>query len=508
MEESKFLIQLAKRSPSDQLEIHDMKKFAHRLRQDDIRDHFICTVGIVGKLREGKSTMLNIMHRYLEQVANDNWGPEAMAYLYETAIDHAPFITSKSSSGCTQGIWITKDPYVLSHISVGPCAVFLLDTQGLLDNDSRPELDSSLFLLTSMISLFTIFNVHRGIGKDHVRLLAEFSHIATKIHTTVYDGTSSVFQHLVVLTRDTLIGVNEYQYGWADGDKYLNNKIRTPHNLELLRAIEKVFIKLACFLAPKIANDPDDEAFRLSADFVLPEFRDNINTFLEYLFGPLLQPFQRKSIPMTCQMFADFIEHLAEIFDNGSIPTAESMLELMIRCELQDAVSTAFGRYHENISAIIVEAIDEDHLIECHKYHKEECKAEIQRTVPILQQDPIRSAPYLEKLDTDIDRLFALVRDRNHTSLLEWKKHEAQRLRLCTQLDNLALLKDVADQKIQQLQTQMDNLALSGERERMSLEDYMTALQIQRDEKDAESRARLQDAIQAVEKLKNDLAKE
>ncbi|XP_055343091.1 uncharacterized protein LOC129591457 [Paramacrobiotus metropolitanus] len=91
-----------------------------------------------------------------EARAAGNISPDPTEYAFETAGSRDKFVTSKETDGCTQGIWITRNPYIIQDNNGRKFAVFLLDTQGLFDFENSTALDSALFLLTSMFSSFTV----------------------------------------------------------------------------------------------------------------------------------------------------------------------------------------------------------------------------------------------------------------------------------------------------------------------------------------------------------------
>ncbi|XP_055343037.1 atlastin-3-like [Paramacrobiotus metropolitanus] len=472
-----FLVPIAVKD-GDELTLSEVGGFVERLKGDDVKDINICLVGVVGKFREGKSTLLNIMDRYLTQRAAGNASPDPRKYVFGTD----KFVTSKETDGCTQGIWITRNPYIIQDSKGQKFAIFLLDTQGLFDFENSTALDSALFLLTSMFSSFTIFNIMRILGKDQLDMLAEFSKLAQKIRSNIYSENAHIFQDLIILVRDALLG--KMSPGWESGAAYLDKSLNTTKNAYIMKEITKAYQQLRCFLMPRIANDPDDQEFSMTEEHILPDFLQYVNVFLNEMFGVrMLRPFQHKDTVYNCGAFAGFVEHITELFVGGKIPKAENMLEAMVRFELQVAVDLAFKYYRSNMTMVTSQGVDPEKLKEMHALYKENCKLINQNEVAILAREPIKAKPFLKKLDESIDEEFTgiaaandqrLQQEAEHRAELDKRQHEVEETRE-------AARRQLEEQKesMQKMEAAMKDMANKSAAERKAAQD---ALQAAKDE--------------------------
>ncbi|XP_055350859.1 atlastin-2-like [Paramacrobiotus metropolitanus] len=501
---------LAEKDGDDDLKAANVETFLQRLCQDDIKNMPISLTGIVGRFREGKSTLYNIMHRCLVQMEqNPDSFPDVNDYLFEAAVPNANlFKMSPNSHGCTQGIWITNDPYIIRSSDGTMIAVFLLDTQGLCDNESKDSLDSALFLLTSMICSCTIYNIMRVMGSDSLKTLAVFSKLASKIRNSFYTGKERVFQDLVILTRDAMLG--DVQPGWKDGDMQLQQNLQKQKqkNVDTIKQVTKAFRTLRGFLMPKLAADPDEQSFTITPQSVFPEFQKHIALFLQEVLGSKLAPFQRRGDTYTCQEFAGFFKSITELFESDSIPRAENMLETMIRVEFEAGMETALAEYRAEIYKIMETSPTNDALYTHHSASKSQAKLK-QSQAPIYINERARANLYLQKLDDAIEKEFELLVAQNNARL---KAQDDYQKSLQTKEAELSAMEAeaVADRQrhentIQDMEHKFQSLSEQRETERQAMRTEIAKEQAEFERRQSQMDRERLEAQHCVDKLRQEI---
>ncbi|XP_055354347.1 guanylate-binding protein 5-like [Paramacrobiotus metropolitanus] len=146
--------QLAKIKENGSLKFINLDKFRKMLKSNEfVGQRKVAIISIVGTYRSGKSTLLNILSRYLacSSTTTRDW-------LYDDAsvipryCRKRLFETSSAQFVCTKGMWITAHPYLMPN----GLAVFLVDIQGLFDNHlNSSQTDSELFYASTLLSSTT-----------------------------------------------------------------------------------------------------------------------------------------------------------------------------------------------------------------------------------------------------------------------------------------------------------------------------------------------------------------
>ena len=81
----------------------------------------------------------------------------------------------------TTGIWIWSEPFVRTGANGEKLAVYVVDTQGLFDNETTQSLTACIFGLSTLLSSHSIYNVSGRIGEDalqHLALFSEYGRVA------------------------------------------------------------------------------------------------------------------------------------------------------------------------------------------------------------------------------------------------------------------------------------------------------------------------------------------
>ena len=76
-----------------------------------------------------------------------------------------------------------SEPFIRLGANGTKLAVYVVDTQGLFDNETTQSLTASIFGLSTLLSSHSIYNVSGRIGEDalqHLALFAEYGRVALK----------------------------------------------------------------------------------------------------------------------------------------------------------------------------------------------------------------------------------------------------------------------------------------------------------------------------------------
>lgn len=90
----------------------------------------------------------------------------------------------------TTGIWLYGTPFVRKIIgsdgkTKDKIPILILDTQGMFDMQTSPELTAAIFGLSTLLSSYQIYNIKFQIQEDKLQQLhyfTEFSRVARQVH--------------------------------------------------------------------------------------------------------------------------------------------------------------------------------------------------------------------------------------------------------------------------------------------------------------------------------------
>ena len=142
------------------------------LEQPEYKNCYVFICSIAGPMRCGKSFLLSLFWHFLqnngeETINSTQWSSNAKKI-------KKLFKWSNGPKACTKGIYILKQPIILS-LKEKKIALFLADTQGMFDHDAS-ELDQSfLGTFCFLFSSFLIFNVDKRIDTTHLESIHRFA---------------------------------------------------------------------------------------------------------------------------------------------------------------------------------------------------------------------------------------------------------------------------------------------------------------------------------------------
>ncbi|XP_069054786.1 RING finger protein 112-like [Lepisosteus oculatus] len=129
----------------------------------DVGQTPVCVVAIVGERRMGKSFLLNYLLRKLSRMERvEDWMDDEGSL--------RGFEWQPGTKSTTRGIFIWDRPLFLETLE-GRTAVFLLDSEGCMDLDRKPELSVKLLALSVLLSSHLIFNVRGDVKTSELEYL-------------------------------------------------------------------------------------------------------------------------------------------------------------------------------------------------------------------------------------------------------------------------------------------------------------------------------------------------
>ncbi|OQV23269.1 hypothetical protein BV898_02721 [Hypsibius exemplaris] len=332
------------------------------LTSPEIGDAKIVIFSLVGETRAGKSTLLNIIYRYLACHQQKRWRKDLALHewLYEredwNGMRHI-FSTSSMSRAHTKNIWITKEPFMLTMGKLrNRVAVFLIDTQGLFDTEGNSTVDSQLFYLSSLLSSTLVVNKMRRLDGQLTKTVAAYTlqmTSAVKSTSLVSAGKSKFLQDLVFLIRDAQF---LDPYGWESGKALLQAAFPRSDD-DLLREMEAAFQHISCFLMPNIAFNTTN--LRILPSTLTADFGPQVQKFLDKLFSPgTIRPKTFYGRPITAREYAQHIQMVETFMKNGSFPSVQDVHEALMGQAVQRTSEEACNKYRYNMDGSVLNSVD------------------------------------------------------------------------------------------------------------------------------------------------------
>lgn len=296
----------------------------------------------------------------------------------------------------TTGIIFWSDVFFHTNNLNEKFAIFVVDTQGLFDNETTLMENSQIFALSSLISSIQVINLNGNIREDELdyfQFAMEFGKMAKK------DGIDSKeFQKLVFLVRDWQ-NPDDYEFGEIGGTKYLNHvlKLKENKNVELNSVrefISKSCDHLGCHLLPHPGKSVagrkgyDGQWALMDEDFRLELF-DSIES--------LLNP-DNLVVKKVCgrQISAEnFFVHLRTYFKHFAssvIPKVETMYKLLVEKDLDFLVAKIFKHYEKEMTIFEDRVKSETNIDACFKVFKEQANSDFTKEAKLGDANSIENA--------------------------------------------------------------------------------------------------------------------
>lgn len=315
---------------------------------DDIKDLPVVVISIAGAYRTGKSFMLNFLLRYLRSGCKADWLGE-----HDVAMDGFPW--SRGSQRSTEGILLWNEVFRVNTPTGQEVAVLLMDTQGCFDSKSTRTETVAFFAISTLLSSVVVYNVAKNIQEDHIDWLWLFTNYAqlAKKH-----GDGKPFQKLLFLVRDWNFPFDA-EYGAEGGKKLLKKRLshsetQSPEMAEVQNQFTSSFDVIDCFLMPHPGLQLIQKREFCGAPADLDEdFSQHLKVLVSALLAPgnlVLKNVNGKTI--TCKELIVLFQDYANVFNEGSLPAPQSLLEANAKQQLEVARRKGIEHYESNMDMI------------------------------------------------------------------------------------------------------------------------------------------------------------
>ncbi|XP_076810313.1 atlastin-1-like [Clavelina lepadiformis] len=393
----------------------------------------VAVYSVAGPFRTGKSFLFNLFVRYLEgKSLNPNDKDQILG----------PFkFRGGASERCTEGIWITTEPYIISTQQNGEVALFLMDTQGSFDHMSSTEESAILLALSLLLSSYQFFNLKDKIDSLYLQALSKFAEYATKVKDTKY---SCPFQDFMFLIRDWEM-VDDHSHGVEGGNSYLKTVLHgngAQEHIDTKTLLEETFSGMSCFLWPSPGPNVKRMGSKLKACSVheidVEFLKTAVNFFSTFYDENSLGLGNVKKIDnevVTCEQLHKFAIEFADVINSESTESVESYLEagkaakmelLVFKCvniytkHLQKCHETSLEYRHEKSEKEAFDAFRDKS-----KYSKEKIRMKGQKKLQeeidkiyVVEQNKEKN----DKLAEECIKMYQTGMGKNFTDLFEFQK--------------------------------------------------------------------------------------
>ncbi|XP_077967346.1 atlastin-1-like isoform X2 [Styela clava] len=339
------------------------------LMRKEIGDRPIAIISIAGRMRSGKSFLLNFILRYLRNKGweNDKWIDEE----HSTLKFGIPFMYGTTRH--TTGIRLWDEVFYVPMDNGKEVAVLLMDTQGLYDQQTTTNNNTAFLTLSTLASSVQIFNCKETIDTQNMSYLKTCVDFATKTATEA-SGSYFKLQTLIFLVRDHEID-DDYKYGFKEGQKFLQKLLESTgggdEQIVIRDVIKSSYEKVRCFFMPHPGLVVRKKCFAGTNAELEADFKTYVKVFVEELIGPKnLQIKMTKGKAVTARDVLNMITACDNIFANN-LYGAEAIMEANIKAHYSSAYEEAILLYDKGIKehSRTVQIIDDIPLF---KYHEQE----------------------------------------------------------------------------------------------------------------------------------------
>ena len=205
-----MLIKLLSQGENERLEFHVDQLEA---LLSAYKSHHVAVVSIAGKVRTGKSFLINWLLKYM--------GSNGASWLAAGRLDGFPF--GRGRSKLTDGIDIWCGEVIeFTHDQHGPSILLVLDTQGIFSAEDDFAESVAVFAISLILSSVQVYNLRGALDRlqlDQLRLFASFGAMLTR------EKAHSPFQRLILAIRDWEL--DDECFGLKGGAKMLVDFMET-----------------------------------------------------------------------------------------------------------------------------------------------------------------------------------------------------------------------------------------------------------------------------------------
>eukprot|EP00494_Astrolonche_serrata_P025274 UN25535 len=292
----------------------------------------------------------------------------------------------KQQERLTAGIWVYSQPFVRNDT-----AIILMDTQGLFDLQTPPDINKVVFSISTLISSYQILNIQNRISEDaleQLQFFSEFARSAIELTNEQAEEPMDIdkfkFQHLEFLIRDYVHYEFEdeddtYEKCVAKMKKFLENTFaQDSHDMGTREQIMSTFESVTCMGFPfpgKVVNSKkwdgdlshlDDDFLRLVTHYFILLFEKNLT-----VKNPLF-PEQK----MSPHLWATYIESFVKVFQSGQLPEAVNLstaFSANIHLNAKEEAEKLYNKTMKDLFFDVNEYKDSIELDEIHKKAEAQC---------------------------------------------------------------------------------------------------------------------------------------
>ncbi|XP_070509075.1 atlastin-2-like [Chironomus tepperi] len=331
----------------------------------DIQDRKVVILSMIGAFRGGKSFFLNYCLRFLYTnfpsinnpsketqfifEVNNNWMGEPDEPL-------TGFSWRAGSKRDTTGILFWSDVFLHTIDRTGEkIAIFVMDTQGLFDNDSTQADNSRIFTLATLMSSTLVLNVSNRIQEDQLQYLQYAMEVAKFTAMDIDKIKIKSFQNLMFLIRDW-INDYEFHYGIDGGQQYVQDVFfNIPSSKEQLHSVRESisnnFEKIgSCLLPYPGRNVAGNKSYNGCYSQMDEQFRHELRNVIEHLLHPDTMIIKKiHSTELTCREFKVYIFKYIKLFQSDSILDSKSLYDMTVDSHMNILIEKCIKDYKMTI---------------------------------------------------------------------------------------------------------------------------------------------------------------
>ncbi|GMH93621.1 hypothetical protein TrST_g2917 [Triparma strigata] len=330
----------------------------------------VSVISCVGAFRSGKSFLLSNFLRYLryyevdEKTGDVKSRDEGGEKWYTTGgklSENDRFEWRGGSERHTTGIWIWSHPFTLRGANGELLSVYVVDTQGLFDNETTMSLTASIFGLSTLLSSYSIYNVAKQISEDSLQHLALFSEYGRTASDLGGDGDKKAektkpFQKLEFLVRDWQnfevedpSTEDDFAEMEASMNSYIQSVIADRDAVDLKETREQIatcFEKVDAFLLPHPGLEVTKKKYDGDPAKVDPTFMALLDRYCGKVFSSELEPKRINGRYLTAPELCEYIKAYAAIFSSGKdFPAATTLLAATAAASNNNAKRISVEKY-------------------------------------------------------------------------------------------------------------------------------------------------------------------
>uniref|UniRef100_A0A915C881 GB1/RHD3-type G domain-containing protein n=1 Tax=Parascaris univalens TaxID=6257 RepID=A0A915C881_PARUN len=362
-----------------------LRKICDRARKGGAQK--VAVISIAGVFREGKSFLLNFFLDYLYALQNFQMNDRSLPDLpvrrlrygihrHSSAEEAGPssgspkkiewltggkvfegFVSKRGIERVTTGVWIWNEPIILRTDRGYRLAVFLIDTQGIMDKTQSFGNCAAIFGLSTMISSVQIYNVMKLINESHLQSLSVFSDFGRNVQPEGSKGANSQrdrLQNLIIAVRDYQFA-DSFPHGGEGGKKYLESVLKCSGNDEgaiTRHRLENCFNRICCYLLPhpglKVTENP---LFDGDISDMNPEFVKHVKMLVEETCDPnAIETKKIDNTQLTPEMFYEHVNNCIIAINDDTQPLPMSLTTANMQMRCYAAAERAKNFYRLNVA--------------------------------------------------------------------------------------------------------------------------------------------------------------